>query len=160
MGLHTKFYECKLVKQDASVSDSGEDDGDVCLAVVAPRPEHQSYPNRMHGGVIAALLDETIGRAHSFGRNDIWGVTIELTVKYRRPVPLDTTLYAEGRITKINSRGFEGSGKLFTPDGKVCATAVGRYLNAPIESIAGAALGQENWFLEKENLPEYIVIDN
>ena len=47
-GLHTDFYELE--------------DGTLA-AKVTPSEHHQSYPGRLHGGVSAALLDETIGRA-------------------------------------------------------------------------------------------------
>ena len=64
------------------------DNGEL-LGVFQPREEHQGYPGRLHGGVASMLLDETIGRAVSVGNPDSWGVTVELTVRYRRPVPLD-----------------------------------------------------------------------
>mgnify|MGYP002521741917 FL=1 len=48
LGLQAHFYETE---------------GDYIVAVCTGRNEHQSYPNRMHGGVICALLDETVGRA-------------------------------------------------------------------------------------------------
>lgn len=38
-------------------------DHDEILAVCMPMEEHQSYPGRLHGGISAALLDETLGRA-------------------------------------------------------------------------------------------------
>jgi acyl-coenzyme A thioesterase PaaI-like protein len=60
LGLHAAFYEM--------------DDGKlVCLA--SGKGEHQSYPDRMHGGVICALLDEAIGRA-ILTTQEIWGVTV------------------------------------------------------------------------------------
>ena len=148
LGTHATFYECE--------NETGEQ---VLLAVVDPKPEHQSYPNRMHGGVIAALLDETIGRAQSIGKENIWGVTIELTTRFRKPVPLDQTIYIEGKITGTNSRGFEGEGRILTADGTVCVTAAGKYLNVPIEKIAGTELGDDDWFMVEEELPKEIVIN-
>jgi len=37
---------------------------------------HQGYPNHMHGGMISAVLDETLGRAVQIYDTGIWGVTI------------------------------------------------------------------------------------
>ena len=36
-------------------------DDDKCTAYFTPRREHQSYPGRMHGGLVAVLLDEVTG---------------------------------------------------------------------------------------------------
>jgi len=112
-------------------------DNQELLAVFRPRPEHQSYPGRLHGGIISTILDETIGRAimmHVEG--DAWGVTVDLTVRFKKPVPLDGKLRVIGRITKDSSRFFEGTGELLLDDNTVAATAHGRYLKAPIEKIA------------------------
>ena len=47
-GLHASFYEIE---------------GDQLVALFTPCNEHQGYPDRMHGGLAATILDETIGRA-------------------------------------------------------------------------------------------------
>jgi uncharacterized protein (TIGR00369 family) len=60
------------------------------IAIFTPSEEHQSYPGRLHGGIASAILDETIGRAIlNKYETEVWGVTIELNVKYKKPVPLD-----------------------------------------------------------------------
>ena len=56
--------------------------------------EFQSYPDRMHGGMISAILDETIGRTIWIHEPDCWGVTIDLQIKYRNPVPVNEPLMA------------------------------------------------------------------
>ena len=152
-GMRAKFYECE--------NHAGEQ---VLLCIVEPKPEYQSYPNRMHGGISAALVDEVVGRAISITQPKTWGVTTDLATRYRKPVPLDRTLYIEGKITIEKSRGFEGEGKLFHvgDDGKIvtCVTATARYLNAPIENIIGngESMSNEEWFMVEEDLPEEIII--
>lgn len=147
-GVRMKYYECE-----------NEDGERVLLGVIKPREEHQSYPNRMHGGVAAAIIDESIGRALWLEREE-WGVTMELTTKYRKPTPLDRPLYIEGKLVKIMSRVYEAQGKIFYigDDGEpvVCVTGTGRYYIMPIEQIAGAPLDAENWFYDEETLPEFI----
>jgi acyl-coenzyme A thioesterase PaaI-like protein len=147
-GLRAQFYECE--------DPAGER---VLLTVIKnTRDEHQSYPNRMHGGIAAALLDEAIGRTFSLIDPEAWGVTMDLTTRYRKPTPLDKTLYIESKITGETSRGFDGEGRLFTADGTTLVTATGRYFRCPIEQIAGASLDHSNWFFVEEDLPEYIEI--
>ena len=38
-------------------------EGGELLGVFEPRSVHQGYPGRLHGGIAATVLDETIGRA-------------------------------------------------------------------------------------------------
>lgn len=135
-GTHVHFYE--------------QGDGSV-LARFAGLEHHQGYPGRMHGGVITAILDETIGRAVMlhYGE-DIWGVTVELNVRFHKPVPLETPLTAVGRITLDRSRLFEGHGELFLPDGTVAAEASGKYVKMDINRIADFDTEREEWYVRPE----------
>lgn len=49
----------------------------------------------VHGGVTALLLDQILGHVHAATRRP--GMTVELAVRYRRPVPLETPLQITGR---------------------------------------------------------------
>jgi len=130
-GLKSHFYELE----------HGE-----LLAVFRPLEAHQSYPGRLHGGITAAVLDETIGRAIMMRHDEaVWGVTLEFTTRYRKPVPLDVELRAVGRITEETKRSFEGTGELLLPDGTVAAEGVGKYLKMPIERIADFDLETQGW---------------
>jgi len=140
-GLHAHFYELE---------------GGELLGVFSPAEHHQSYPGRLHGGISSAILDETIGRAISITQPDAWGVTIELTMRYRKPVPVDAEVHAIGRITKDSSRIFEGSGEIVLDDGSVAVQATGRYLKQPIERIAEGDFESE-WFEDTRPAPVEIV---
>ena len=106
------------------------------VAVFTPREEHQSYPGRLHGGIATAVLDETIGRAILMHHEEeIWGVTVDLQTRFKKPIPLDEELRVVGRITKEGSRFFEGSGELLLQNGDVAVTCAGRYLKLPIDDI-------------------------
>jgi acyl-coenzyme A thioesterase PaaI-like protein len=130
-------------------------DGGELLGVFEAMPEHQSYPGRMHGGVASAMLDETIWRAVSIGKPDVWGVTVELTVRFRKPVPLDQEIRVVGRITKDSSRLFEGTGELLLADGTVAVEASGRYMKMPIERIAEGDFTAE-WFTDERDAPRSV----
>ena len=62
-----------------------EVEGSQLVALFTPCEEHQGYPGRLHGGLAAAILDETIGRAMNIDRMRVWGVTVEF------PGPLQKT---------------------------------------------------------------------
>lgn len=57
------------------------------IALFKPSEFHQGYPGRLHGGIASAILDETIGRAIMINHeNEVWGVTLEFTAKYRKQI--------------------------------------------------------------------------
>lgn len=111
--LNTKFYELE----------SGE-----LMSISTPLSIHQSYPDRMHGGIISAILDEIIGRAIMILEPESWGVTVELNIKYKKPVPLDKPVKAIARTTRNTRLLFEGTGEIILEDGSVAAIGYAKYV--------------------------------
>lgn len=141
-GLKTNFYET----EDQEL-----------VAVFTPMNEHQSYPNVMHGGISATILDETIGRAIMMTTDDnTFGVTVELNVRYKKPVPLGVELKAVSRITNDRGRLFEGSGELYLPDGDIAVEANGRYMKRRLDQITDKDFTQNEWFAQEGELPDEI----
>jgi len=120
-GIHAHFY----------VTENQE-----LIALFTPSEKHQSYPERMHGGIASAILDETIGRAIlNKYETEVWGVTVE------------------------NSRMFEGTGEIILPNGDIAVTAHGKYLKVPIEKITDFDVDDVEWkIVELENDPNEIEI--
>jgi acyl-coenzyme A thioesterase PaaI-like protein len=144
-GLNASFYET---------------DNNELIALFKPCQEHQGYPGRLHGGIAAAILDETIGRTITTGRdNEIWGVTLEFNIKYKKPIPLDEEVKVVARLTSQDKRLFEGTGKIILSNGEIAATAEGKYLRLPIEKIADFDRDANEWrVVELETDPENIKI--
>ncbi|MHC1721292.1 MAG: PaaI family thioesterase [Clostridiaceae bacterium] len=132
LGLKASFYEL---------------DNDELVAIFKPIDEHQSYPGRMHGGISSAILDETIGRAILIKDENMWGVTTELTLKYKKPVPLNEELKVVGRVTKDSRRLFEGTGEIILKNGDVAVTAEGKYIKMPINKITDSEFEENDWRL-------------
>jgi uncharacterized protein (TIGR00369 family) len=132
-------------------------EGDELLAIFTPLPEHQGYPGRLHGGIASALLDETIGRAIQRRQPDRWGVTIDLNLRYRRPIPIGGELRALARITRDTSRMFEGRGEIVLVDGTVAVEARGRYLKTSIGQITDVDFSQQ-WFADPQDAPSQVFL--
>ena len=130
-GLKASFYE--LANNDL-------------VALFTPREEHQSYPGRLHGGIAMGLLDETIGRAIMMKyHEDFWGVTVDFSTRFRRPIPLNVQLKVVGRIVGDSGKFFEGTGEILLPNGQVAATGTGKYMKLPLTKIADFNAEEQEW---------------
>lgn len=131
-GLHARFYET---------------DNNELVALINPSEQHQGYPGRMHGGIAATILDETIARSVCTGKDEqIWGVTLEFKTKFRKSVPLGQELKIVARVTSEGNRSFEGSGEIVLPNGEIAVSAEGKYLKVNIEKIITDPDVTDDWF--------------
>ncbi len=154
-GLRARFYE--LAPDEPAAAGAGAPApaaGRELLGVFTPREEHQSYPGLLHGGVSAAILDETIGRAILLVQPGAWGVTAELTIRFRKPLPLDEEIRCVARVTRDTSRLFEGRGEILLADGSVAAAASGRYVKRSLDDITDGAFAEREWFADPREAPE------
>jgi acyl-coenzyme A thioesterase PaaI-like protein len=128
------------------------------VCIFTPAQEHQSYPGRLHGGITTAVLDETIGRAIMMkSKDEVWGVTIEFTTRFKKQIPLGEELRVVGRITNETSRTFEGTGELILPNGEVAATGFGKYLRMPLNKISDFDPLEQEWkVVRNETDPEIV----
>lgn len=122
------------------------------------KKEHQSYPGRVHGGMISAMLDELACRAFWVLEPKKLGVTFDLTTKYRKPVPYDVDLIGIGKIVKQTSRYFVAEcgiyhGKELLADGTI------RYLILPDEAITDASYDEEMCYTLLDDVKEIDVCD-
>lgn len=131
-------------------------EGGDLLGVFQPLEVHQSYPGRLHGGISSAILDETIGRAIIITEPGIWGVTVEFSVRFRQPVPLEGEVRAVGRITRNTSRLFEGTGEILLADGSVAVEGRGKYVKMGIEDIAEGGMNEREWLADRREAPARI----
>lgn len=144
LGLKASFYEL---------------DNDELVAIFTPKDIHQSYPGRLHGGIASTILDETIGRAILIRDDNIWGVTLELNVKFKKPVPYNEELKVICKLTNETSRTFEGEGKIVLPNGDVAVIAAGKYFKMPVDKITNVDFTEDQWFkIENINDPTEIEI--
>lgn len=79
-----------------------------------------------HGGIIALLLDEAMGKVCRF--RDVRAVTAELSVEYLKPVAVDKEIVVEGRETDMNGRNLFLSGEIRNENGDVLARGKGRFV--------------------------------
>jgi len=79
-----------------------------------------------HGGIIAVLLDEAMGKVCRF--RDVRAVTAELTVEYLKPVNVEREILVEGREVEQNGRNLFMAGEIRNENGDVLARGKGRFV--------------------------------
>jgi acyl-coenzyme A thioesterase PaaI-like protein len=93
---------------------------DSVLSTVTFNEAYQGPPACVHGGFVAALLDEALGRArHLTDRNCVTG---SLSVNYRKPTPVNVELKIPARIVEMHPRKMLVRGEIIH-DGEVTAEA-------------------------------------
>ncbi len=79
-----------------------------------------------HGGIIATLLDEAMGKVCRF--REVRAVTAELTVEYLKPVDVRSEIVVEGRETEQKGRNLFMTGEIRNEAGEVLARGKGRFV--------------------------------
>lgn len=118
-------------------------ENDRAICDYTPCAYQQGYPGRMHGGVVATLIDEAMGWAVYAAA--LWGATARLNVRYRQPVRLDDALHIEAWVTKNRGRLIELRAEVRDPAGTLLAEGEGvfmkldRSLATEMSGLAGDA---------------------
>jgi len=122
-GLHMTFF------------DNGVDEVYADYAVPAA---YEGYPGLAHGGIVAAMLDEIVGRVAMIGDHHNFMMTVRLELKYRHPVPTETPLHLVGRVERMRGRLGKAIGELYLPDSTLAVEAALTLADIPADFLAGA----------------------
>lgn len=83
-------------------------------------------PGHCHGGIIATILDEAMGKVN-VPRNVV-AVTAEITVNYLKPVPLNKPLLVESWEVKVKGRRHIYTAQIMNQKGEVLARSRGLFI--------------------------------
>lgn len=97
----------------------------------------QGPPGHAHGGSIATVLDETMGVVAWISGYSV--VSIELNVKYKKMLPVNTQVTIEAYIELINNRKIITKAKMYDNKGAIFSTSDGTYINLPKEKFGNIA---------------------
>ena len=131
-------------------------DGSVMI-LFSYKDLHQSYPGRVHGGLISAMIDEMGLRALWAKQLDetLFGVTMTLDTKFRKPVPYKTILVGKGVITAETSRSFEADSFIYDREGVLLANGHVKYMRlAPDIISTGSDIHEEMPYLIADDVTE------
>jgi uncharacterized protein (TIGR00369 family) len=83
-------------------------------------------PGHCHGGIIATVLDEAMGKVNKL--RQVVALTTQITVDYLKPVPLDQPLRVESREIRVRGRRHVNSAEILNQKGEVLARSRGTFL--------------------------------
>src|SRR4051812_49585392 len=86
----------------------------------------QGPPGHAHGGIIATILDEAMGKVNKL--RSVVALTASMQIEYLRPVPLGKTLVAEGTERSVRGRRHMNSAEIRSEDGQVLARSKGVFI--------------------------------
>jgi uncharacterized protein (TIGR00369 family) len=130
VGLYMQFY----------------DDGELEVRSEYTVPAHyQGYPGIVHGGVVAAMLDEVVARVSMIDDPHHFMMSVKLQILYRRPVPVETPLQVVGRILRLRGRLGKAEGRILLPDGGLAAESQMSLADVPREFLDRTHPQLLNW---------------
>ncbi len=119
-------------------------DGARIVADYTPAERYQGFPGVLHGGILATMLDETMGRTGALRQE--WLMTGKLDIRYRQPAPIDQPLRVWGEIARERNGAIDAVGAVELMDGTVLAEARGMFVRLP-QPLASATLDQYPEFI-------------
>lgn len=102
-------------------------DGQRVWTNFVPGERYMGYAGITHGGVLTAVLDETMGWAPAV-RTGRFCMAIELKIELRKSVPVGLPLTVIGEMTDVSRRIWEGRGEIRGADGTVYVRGAGRFI--------------------------------
>ena len=103
------------------------------------REPHQGGPGITHGGIVGAALDEACGLLATWYRFPT--VTARISIRYRRPAPINRPLGVSARVVSERGRRIEIAGEL-RDGGELLAAAEGTFLHVPLEHFLATPEGR------------------
>jgi len=106
-----------------------KDNDNSFIARVWFGPSTEGPPGSVHGGSMAAVLDEAMGVS-------VWikgytAVTVNLTVQYLEMLPLNTITTIEAKVTSIKGSKIITEGVIYDKTGTLYTRSEGLFINIP-----------------------------
>jgi uncharacterized protein (TIGR00369 family) len=86
----------------------------------------QGPPGHAHGGVIATILDEAMGKVNKL--RNVLALTKSMNVEYLKPVPLGKPLLVTGREQHVEGRKHVNLAEITDAEGAILARSSGTFV--------------------------------
>ena len=103
-------------------------DDNELQTVFIPREEHQSFTGMLHGGLMALLLDEVMGKLLTL--KNMRAFTARMETRFRKQARIGEPLTLTGRIVSDRGRMIEMGAEAKNSEGEKVAEATARFMKA------------------------------
>lgn len=107
-----------------------------CKFRLAPR--YQGPPGHAHGGIIATILDEAMGKVNKL--RSVVALTKSMNIEYLKPVPLGKQLTVRGREQQVVGREHTNIAEILNEKGEVLARSTGIFVAVDIAKMFASHL--------------------
>ena len=90
-------------------------------------------PGHAHGGIIATILDEAMGKVNKF--RSVVALTKSMEIEYMKPVPLGKKLTVTGREREVNARTHINVAEITNENGEILARSTGTFIAVDVSQI-------------------------
>ncbi len=111
-GMHLKFYLDEAARKA------------ICHFTLTQR--YTGPPGHSHGGIIATILDEAMGKVNKF--RNVLALTKSMQVEYLKPVPLDKPLTVTGYEQSVDGRKHVNVAEISNEGGVILARSTGTFI--------------------------------
>jgi uncharacterized protein (TIGR00369 family) len=118
-GMHLKFFIDEASRQA------------VCKFKLARR--YQGPPGHAHGGIIATILDEAMGKINKL--SNVIALTRNMRVDYLKPVPLGKPLTVTGRSQQVSGREHINVAEITSDEGVILARSTGTFIAVDVAAM-------------------------
>ena len=103
-----------------------DEERDCFLCRFRLRKRFTGPPGHAHGGIIATILDEAMGKLNRL--REVVALTSQITVDYLRPVPLNWPLRVESREISVRERRHIHRAEILNDKNEVLASSRGTFI--------------------------------
>jgi acyl-coenzyme A thioesterase PaaI-like protein len=96
----------------------------------------------VHGGIIAVVLDEAMAKLSKL--TDEKAVTAEMSIEYRKPIPVDQPIVVEGWQEEEKGRNRLRVAEIRDPQGNLLVRGKGRFVVVQQDHFAQVNAGKNN----------------
>jgi uncharacterized protein (TIGR00369 family) len=103
-----------------------DENGDCFVCRFRLDKRYTGPPGHAHGGIIATILDEAMGKVSKL--RHVIALTSQITVNYLKPVPLNKPLRVESREVRVRGRRHTNMAEILNAKGEVLARSRGLFI--------------------------------